>query len=66
MTYPKPLLKASLYTAKSLSVVGKANIGTLVSLFLRSWNASLHCSLHLYLGTFLVKLVSGLAIFKKL
>ena len=64
-THPKPLLEASLYTTKSFLVVGKASIDALISLFLSSWNASLHCSVHSYLVTFKVKLVSEVAIFEK-
>jgi len=54
----------SLYTTKSSSLVGKANIGALVSLFLSSWKASLHCSIYSYLVTFVVKLVSRVVIFE--
>ena len=64
-THPKPLLKALLCTVKSLSAGGKASIGALVNLFLSSWNASSHCFVHSYLVAFLVRFISGVAIFEK-
>jgi len=64
-THPSLFLDASLYTTKSLPLVGKASMSALVNLFLSFWKASSQRSVHSHLVTFLVKLVSGVAIFEK-
>ena len=64
-THPSLFLNASLYTMKFLSLVGKAKIGAPVNLFLSSWKASLHQSVHSYLVTFHVRLVRAVVIFEK-